>query len=619
MYFTALWEAVEGARDRSTSTTKNRQTPYEATPSRRTMRDLQALRDTLERIDGKGYKAYNDIRGEWAAEGFTLAVEHVQRDPFASPSRIRIDLPTETHRLPRAWWRTAPRRIGLEDHLLRRLRSECKRIERGPGSGKSGSVQVHVGGPQVLERGGCHLDEKRLTLRLRVGLPAQGRRVLGRAAARILTEGISKAVMMLTLDHLEPAQAAHAAEVCEDHHHLVQQLSDHGLVAFVADGSILPRASGISTRPMKNAVAFRSPPELKVTLTTANQGEVTGMGIPRGVTVITGGGFHGKTTLLEALQAGIHPHAPGDGRERVATVPDAVKVRSEDGRAVTDVDLRPFIHDLPRGRDTRFFTTEDASGSTSLAASILEALEVGTSLLLIDEDTSATNLLVRDARMQALVEHETITPLIDRVHQLKEKGTSTILVTGGSGDYLDVADTVILLDDYDAHDATHKARATAEGLPTNRQVGDPRHPLVVRHRRIDQKSLDPRGRRGKTRAKARGRRTILYGESAIDVSHVEQFFDEGQLATTSRLLAGLFEESSGDRRTIRELVTDAVAGLTDGGLGRLDPAPELTMVRPLEVAAAINRYRGLRIHAPDSGSQGERGQAQTGSGGAAVR
>ncbi len=555
------------------------------------MGDLEALRETLLRIDSRGYKAYNDVQGDWTGPGFTLGIEHVQRDPFASPSRIRIDLPADTHRLPRAWWRTPPRRIGLEDHLLRRFRSRCKAIQRGPGSGKSGAILVAVDGPEVLERGGCHLDEKQITLRLRVGLPAQGRRVLGRAAARILVEELPQAVQELTLDRLDPSQAGWAASVCEDHQHLVSQLSDAGLVAFVANGSILPRATGVSSAPMKGAVAFRSPSELETTLDVPNQGTITGMGVPRGVTVITGGGFHGKTTLLEALQAGVHPHRPGDGRERVATVPDAVKVRSEDGRAVCDVDLRPFIHDLPHGRNTARFSTADASGSTSLAASILEALEVGTSLLLIDEDTSATNLLVRDVRMQRLVEHETITPLIDRVHELKEAGTSTILVTGGSGDYLDVADTVILLDDYHAYDARTKARKVAREHPTQRDVGDPSHPLVVRERRIDPTSLDPRGRKGRPRAKARGRRTILYGEETIDVSHVEQFYDDGQLDTVARVLERLSGQD--DVGGMREMVTSAVAELENGGLARLDPAPELAMVRAHEVAAAVNRLRGL--------------------------
>lgn len=557
------------------------------------MRDLQDLRETLHRIDGRGYKAYNDAKGDWSGDGFTLSVEHVQRDPFAGPSRIRIELPAGTHRLPRAWWRTTPRRIGLQDHLLRRLRAVCKKIQRGPGSGKSGVIAVPVGGPEVLERGGCHLDEQKLTLRLRVGLPAQGRRVLGRAASRLLCEELPEAIQEVTFDRIDPAQANWAACVAEDHHHLVQQLSDHGLVAFIGNDSILPRTTGVSTSPMRGAVSFRAPPELEVTIDVPNQGELTGMGIPRGVSVITGGGFHGKTTLLEALQAGVYPHQPGDGRERVATLPDAVKVRSEDGRAVTDVDLRPFIHDLPHGRDTQRFTTSDASGSTSLGASILEALEIGTSLLLIDEDTSATNLLVRDARMQALVERETITPLIDRVHELKEKGTSTIIVTGASGDYLDVADHVILIDEYRPREVSKAARKVVKDHPTGRQVGDPAHPLVVRPRMIEPKSLDPRGRKGKPRAKSHGRRTILYAEETIDVSHVEQFCDEGQLSTVAALLKRIAQTGKDGEENLKTMVTRFVKDLSDGGLGRLDPAPELAMVRPHEVAAALNRYRDL--------------------------
>jgi predicted ABC-class ATPase len=318
------------------------------------------------------------------------------------------------------------------------------------------------------------------------------------------------------------------------------------------------------------------------------------MGVPEGVTLITGGGFHGKTTLLEAIQRGVYPHVPGDGREWVVTRADTVKVRSEDGRSVVAVDLRPFIHDLPGGLETERFTTQDASGSTSLAAGILEALEVGARVVLLDEDTSATNLLIRDARMQALVREETITPLIDRVRELHETlGASTLLVIGGSGDYLDVADHVFLLEGFRVREVGEDARRVALEHPTDRTLGDPAHPLRVTSRRPRSPSFDPRrGRR--ERVKARGLRELVFGEETIDLASLEQLVDDSQARAIGVLLkrAGRIAV---ERLSLRELVDRAVGEAAGDGLRGLDPSPELALPRGFELAAAINRLRGLEI------------------------
>ena len=318
------------------------------------------------------------------------------------------------------------------------------------------------------------------------------------------------------------------------------------------------------------------------------------MGVPEGVTLITGGGFHGKTTLLEAIQNGIYPHVPGDGREWVVTREDALKVRSEDGRAVEGVDLRPFIHDLPGDKDTREFSTQDASGSTSLAAAILESLEAGSRLLLLDEDTCATNLLIRDARMQELVARETIVPLVDRVREMHEKlGVSTILVLGGSGDYLDVADRVLLLEDYLPREETDRAKRIAESRPTNRTIGDPEHPLAVTARAPRASSFDPRrGRKEKVRA--RGLRELTFGEETVDLSSLEQLVDDSQARAIGVLMKQLSREC-GDGISLRDAATATLAAAEERGLYALDPLPELALPRLLELVAAVNRLRSLRV------------------------
>lgn len=559
------------------------------------MPPLEQLARTLSQLDGRGYPSYRQITGEWGDDALTLAVDHVQGDPFATPSRLRMRLSPAIHQLPRELCATPTRRTALADFLLRRFAAVISGVQARSGSGKSGLVQVDAGGAEILPRSGCAFVGDDLELRFRVGLPAQGRRILGRQAARLLGEDLPAAAGRIAWPHIDGGAARRFVELVEDHAHVQQQLAERELVAFVRDGSILPRASGVSASPLRDAVPLESPPSLRVTLPTRHHGDIVGLGLPVGVTLITGGGFHGKTTLLEAICRGIDPHVPGDGREWVVTAPDAVKLRSEDGRGVVGVDLRPFIADLPGERDTARFTTPDASGSTSLAAAIMESLELRATALLLDEDGCATNLLIRDARMQALVAHETITPLIDRVRQLHaQAGVSTVLVVGGSGDYLEVADTVILMEDYRPLEVTARAKAVAAAHPTGRAVLPPRGEIVPTSRSPQLRSFDPRrGQRGqRTMVRARGLRELQLGEQTIDLGALEQLVDDSQARGIGALLAWLHAHGRAGA-SVRELADEALAAAADNGLYGIDPLPELAGVRRHELGAAINRLRSL--------------------------
>jgi predicted ABC-class ATPase len=555
---------------------------------------LAQLSALLHRIDGQGYGAYKRCKGTWDGRGLSLRVDHVQGDPFATPSRLRLILPPEAHGIPDSAWETDERRIGLEDYLLRRFGAACEQIPRVSGSGRSGEVTVTVDSPMVLDRAGCSLAAHGLELRFRVGLPARGRRCLGRAAAELLTEHLPAAAESVRWSEVDQQKAWSWIHTTEDHGFLQGSLAGRGLVAFVRNGSVLPRSSGVSAAPLDEAVRFQSPVSMQVTLPTLHHGDVMGMGIPAGVTVLTGGGFHGKTTLLEAIQHGVAPHIPGDGREWTVTVSDAVKVRSEDGRSIAGVNLSPFIRNLPFDRDTRQFITPDASGSTSLAADIMEALEIGTSLLLMDEDTCATNLLVRDARMQDLVLEETIVPFIDRVRELLDQGVSTILVTGGGGDYLDVADFVLLMEDYLPRDATAEAAAVAHRNPTGRSTGVPENPLRARPRIPRKEGLDPRKRSGKVVIKTRGVSTIQYGGEDIDLTAIDQLVDYGQARAIGALIGNMHRECDG-RQPLAQLIRASVERVSREGLYALEDSPELAQPRAQELAKAVNRLRSLTV------------------------
>src|SRR5579884_1592081 len=438
----------------------------------------QDLRDALIRLDHRGYRSYRDIEGTYRFPQFDLSIDHAQSDPFAPPSRLRARMNLEVTGYPPAIFVPGPARRAFADFAGRSFRAALRRFD-------ARLLSIDAGGQTVLERTSCVVTDSWIEVRFTARLPGAGRTILGRDAARLLTETLPEAVIRsLPWEAMDQEAAWRHVRTVEDAVALRRELNVRDLVAFVADGAVLPRLSGASDLPLRERViTFESPPELRVSLPTPNSGEVSGMGVPRGITLIVGGGYHGKTTLLEALQVGIYEHVPGDGRERVVTAPHAVKIRAEDGRRIERVDVSPFLSNLPFDADTRSFSTDNASGSTSQAASIMEALEVGTSCLLLDEDTSATNFMVRDELMQRLVpaELEPITPFIDRVRELRDRGVSTIMVAGGEGDYFEVADRVILMEIYRPRDVSDRAhQLVAENGNRGREERGPFEPPIPR-------------------------------------------------------------------------------------------------------------------------------------------
>ena len=564
-------------------------------------RSLDDLTEVLRRIDGRGYRAYQDLRGAYVSGDLELNVDHVQGDPFAAPSRLRTLVPMGVARLAADLWDSPCRARALADFVLRAFVRATSGIERRRGSGRSGQLDVDRPGQEVLARSACRVSEAGVELRFSVGLPAAGRRVLGREARELLLEDVPAAVREAVGAVITGGDAARGhVEVVEDQQALRAQLRNHGLVAFVADGSLLPRRSGIDARPMnaEEAVLFETPPSLAVTLQAPHRGPVRGMGVRAGVTLIVGGGYHGKSTLLDALELGIYDHRPGDGRELVVSDPTTAKIRAEDGRRVERVNISPFISGLPRGRDTRRFSSEDASGSTSQAASLVEALEAGAKVVTIDEDTAATNFMIRDRRMQALVskEKEPITPFVDKVRQLhRDLGVSTILVMGGSGDYFDVADTVVAMTDYLPEDVSARARAIAE-TPTGRRTEggasfgelSARVPLGA--------SVDASKGRHPAKIAVRGSSTLQFGSQDLDLSALEQLVAPSQLRAIGRALHHLARHHM-TGRTVAELMALLQGELERGGLDAIDDRgiADYAAIRPLDVAAALNRLRTLEV------------------------
>jgi predicted ABC-class ATPase len=554
-----------------------------------------ALRQLLHRLDGQSYKAYKDLASAYQFSGFTLLIDRVQGDPFASPSQFRVRMPQSIAGLPRSWYCSSSREIALRDFLTRQCDRVAQSLRQKRGSGSSGLMAICSPRQTILERTSAFVNDEWAELRLVIGLPAFGRRVAGRQAAEMLCDDLPELIdQSLRLEALNVKTVQQHLETAEDADWLRTQLLTHNLISFVADGAVLPRRSGVNDRPLPDGIPFQSPDMLRVEFTCPNRGKITGMGIPAGITLIVGGGYHGKSTLLQAIERGVYNHILGDGREFVITHPTAVKVRAEDGRSVTQVNISPFINHLPLGRSTTQFSTENASGSTSQAATIMEALEAGAKVLLVDEDTSATNFMIRDRRMQALIrkDKEPITPFIDKVPQLfTEHGVSTILVMGGSGDYFDVADTVIAMQEFQPQDVTAQARAIAQQYVTHRTAEGGQQFGALTSRSLP--ACAPPGDRIKW--KTYDLDTVVIDREEIDLSAVEQLVDPAQLRAIAATLVYLQENVLNGKFTVPEILDQAMQAIAERGFDDLTfyPPGDFALFRRLELAAALNRWRLL--------------------------
>ena len=567
------------------------------------MKTAEELRSALRAIDHRSYPAYKSLAGSWFFGTYMLNIEHVQGDPFAAPSQLSVTVDNRTAGFLVNCWETPWNRTALEDYLLRRFARQAGRFSRqAKGSGKSGVLAVTTPGREVLERTDCQVRAGAVTLRFEVGFPANGRTINARELEKILFDFLPVCVEQGLLYASAPkGEVEQIIHLAEDQHFIREELARLELAAFVADGSVLPRESGVSDRPMKNAVPFQAPESMAVTLELPHRGPVRGMGMRRGITLIAGGGYHGKSTLLKALERGVYDHIAGDGREYVITDATAVKIRAEDGRKVTDTDISLFINHLPSGRDTTEFSTLDASGSTSQAANIAEALEAGSRVLLMDEDTSATNFMVRDELMQQVIarEQEPITPFLERARDLcQQAGTSLILVVGSCGAYFHTADRVVQMDAYRAKDITGQAKAALAGRPAPAlsapgfRLPGGRGPLPLPGGSQTRKNYRGDGfRQERLKIRQQGKTAFSVGEQQLDLRCVEQLVDGGQTQALACMVRYAREHLSG--LGVAEIVQALAKLLEERGLGaacggEIVPAG-LALPRLQEIFACFNR------------------------------
>ena len=592
------------------------------------MKSDTELRSLLRSIDHKSYPAYKSLAGAYRFGKYVLVIDHVQGDPFASPSSLHVEVSHRDAQFPEEYYKEDCSRIALQDDLTRRLSEQFEQYNfKAKGSGKSGLLSISRCGQEVLERSACEISDKGITVRFHVGFPAFGRTINAGELEKILFEFLPRSIgtglFYPQLGKAQQDKVKAAVELAEDQEALRKILRKEKLVAFVANGSVLPRKSGVSDKPMAGSVPFESPKSMERSFCLPHRGEITGMAVPEGITLIVGGGYHGNSTLLEAIQMGVYNHIAGDGREFVLTENTAVKLRAEDGRSVRNVDISLFINDLPNKKNTTSFTTEDASGSTSQAAGVVESMEADSRLFLIDEDTSATNFMVRDEFMQQVIrrEKEPITPFLERARDLYEQaGISTILVAGSSGAFFYIADHILCMDCYRPVDITEKVKELCKEhtaprtrvpgfavpefhrvLPAYKNAGG----KEIRSSREQQENSPRRGedhfrgRGGRPRehmkVKSFGLESFSLDKENINVRYLEQLTDNEQTTALAYLLRLGLEQAMDGKRTVQQTVRLLMNRLEQEGwepfCSSYIPCG-LAKPRIQELYACLNRFRG---------------------------
>jgi len=536
----------------------------------------------LRRIDGKGYKAYRELEDVCErVAGYKLCVVRVQGDPFAPPSVVRIEGRLEAPK----WALGAP--VAVADLIYRRLYRALRRFSTRMGEGRSGLLSLPKPAPIMIRRSGLEVyRDGRFVARVWVGLPSRRRRVLGDVAEELLLERLPRALRE-AVDGIDESTLRKHVQAWIEQEYIRSRLPKLGLVAFVGDGSILPRRCGGCYEPLPDAIPFESPSSMRVEIELPTGRTVTGMGVPRGLTLIAGSAFHGKTTLAEAILQGVYNHVPGDGRELVVSLEDTVQIRAEDGRWISCVDISPMIHSLPGNHDTTCFTTTDASGATSVAAAIQEAIELGAKLLVVDEDNTATNILYLDPNAKNLTKRHTVTPITELVENIKQY-TSIILVSTGATSLLATADKTIVMEDYKPYDRTEEARKLAPMKPPQKPYKPPKPRTLERLPRLHK----PRIRGGRLEDKRL--------PTPVDLTQNPHLQEEAQLNTLLAALHAIARILEREGPQPIRAIAEKLAQATKKGDWRLltggrEPGPDMAEVRKYEIAYMLNRLPRTEI------------------------
>ncbi len=579
---------------------------------------MKKLKTLLYSISNQPYQKIQKIRGSFQFPHYEFKFIRIQGSPGANPASIAsVKVSIESSEFPRQFLISSHSRLAVADFLIRRFKQGIVKFsQQNRGRDGSGSLNTIELSQKMLERDCVLFSEAEIELRFIFSLPAKGsgggqfdadqawqmfqQELNAIVDYALIYKGYDKASRELLNEYLQ---------IQIKRQEIKHYMEQNGLCVFINNGACLPRQSGIDDQPARGEgiKKFQSPTINQINIPLSNNDRIQGMAIKEGITCITGGGYHGKSTLLQAILAGVYAHIPGDGREFIVTREDAVFIRAEEGRSIRNVDISPFIGTLPNGLNTQSFSSENASGSTSQAASIIEAVESDSRLLLFDEDTCATNFLIRDELIKKVLdsENEPIKPLYSTVRSMwKQHGISMIFVVGGLGVFLQKADTCLMMDNYQCKNITNKVREKLGEIAEENEISldfsaqrllatDNFNPSYINKRL--KKEVPKRIKPLRNSPKQ-----LEYGMDLINLEALPQIVEAPQILSVGYCLLRLRKEmeiQANSTQTIEYWLGWLYKMLEQQGLSFLqaDYPGTISLPRKYEVAAAINRIRSLRI------------------------
>jgi predicted ABC-class ATPase len=568
------------------------------------MKDRKEFYNLLAEIDGKPFSEYERLIGDFDFARYVIKCSKIEMARDGENPVFNIRVPQSIAELPGHLYDSPVRRTALEDYLTRNLCAVTGRIARFNESGWARrNIIIAEPGQKILPRTSVAVTKEYIDARIRIALPykvyVSGERLVdGEMARKVFFEDLPEIVSSsIFCCNLDLGAAEEFVNGMEDADRVRQTLATLGLVGFVGEGSLLAREQGSDEPDLSHIAPFEVADDARTEIDVPNAGKIAGLGIPAGLTVVLGDAANGRKDFMSALAAGVFNHIPGDGRETVITVSDAVQVAVDRDRVVQEVNITPFLTESENGNPASY-STRSADSFISQAAATIEALEVGARVLIVDENTSASAFLTTDARVAGLLGATPRASLAQRARQMvDELGIS--LVIGGENlvaEYIPIADTVLKVEDFQVTNITEEAKALNLALPPEAPVVN-LAPMLARSRWIMPSSIDAAVGSKDVVISALDLNAIQFGRSVIELDSVPQIADESQTLTIGLLLYYAKLRYMQEGYPLREMLDMIDRDLSSEGLGTIsrDLRGDLARPRRYELAAALNRLPTFRV------------------------
>lgn len=572
------------------------------------MKDKKEFYNLLTELDGQPFSEYQQMEGDFDFSRYVIKCAKIDMEGGDHPV-FSIRVPQTIAEIPEYLFDSPVRRTAMEDLLLRCLAANIEGIANFD---ESGVARRHIlsasPNQKIIPRNALQLTKEYIEVRLQIVLPTQnmildGEEMLaidGEMAHQLFFEDLPEVISnSLLYCNTDADMADRFVNSMEDADRLRQHLGASGQVGFLGEGALVARVTGEDSPDYERLTPVEIDEGLVEEVEVPHAGTIRGINIPSGLTLILGESNSGRVDIMDAISQGIYNHIPGDGRETVVTVADAVNIRSEVGRCVQNVDISAFASELPDGGNPAAYSTVSAGSFTSQAASTVEALEAGARVLLFDEHSSSSTFLSSDTRVSPLLGASSRNTLAARARQIVDELGISIVVAGSSlvAEFIPIADKILKVENFCISDITEEAKAL-EIVPSS-VANDTAtlSSLLSRSRWVMPSSIDPSVGREDLVICTDDQSYIQFGRSIVDLSEIRQIADVDQARAIGFVLYYAKLRYMDEGYPVREILDLVDRDLSNEGLNALasDLRGDFARPRRYEVAAALNRLPAFRV------------------------